>query len=378
MIKPLRFSACLIFGVLAITGAIAQHKGTVAYKDTVVTNFFKRGNGVTAADGGFSTHLPDGRTLWTFGDAFIDNIDPKTGMVPCLFQVNNAAMVQPPNNWRWEDTQTLIGDETPGVPFGRSLFKSPHKGEFYWPVSATLIEDTIYIFCSGVKLTGEGTLGFDYSGRNVLTKMKYPEMIVVGYHQLQEFYGVHYGVGFVQDANDGHTYVYGIKGVKQNNNLHLAKFATANPNGPWQCWTGTGWTDDMSKSAIVKSNVGSTPNLITVRNKIVLVSSEFSMGCDMGKNIYTATAGKVTGPFTNLKSIYTIDDTLNGHYPFFYVPVAHPQYINNSNEILVTYCINGYGTCAPACVDGKMDPNRYRIRGIRVPLDLIDAGIKKK
>ncbi|MEO6151162.1 MAG: DUF5005 domain-containing protein [Mucilaginibacter sp.] len=368
----LKFYGLPLVVLLVITNAFSQSKTTGVYKDSVVTNFFKRGNGITAADGGFSTYLPDGRSLWTFGDSFIDNLDPKTGMVPCLFQVNNAALVQPANDWNWEHTPTLVGEDTPAMP-GRSLFKSPNKGEFYWPVSATLIKDTIYIFCSGIKLT---TTGFDYSGRNALTKMKYPEMKVVGYKALQEFYGVHYGVGFVQDKKAGYTYVYGIKTVPKNNDLHLARFKTNNPNEPWQCWTGSAWTADMSRSVSIKKNVGATPNLIKVRNRIVLVSTEYSFGCDMGKEIYSSTSAKVTGPFSDLKTIYTIDDTLNGHYPFFYVPVAHPQFINNKDEILVTYCINGYGTCAEGCKDGKMDPNRYRLRGIRVPLKLVDAKLK--
>ena len=69
--------------------------------------------------------------------------------------------------------------------------------------------------------------------------------------------------------------------------------------------------------------------------------------------------------------IYTIDDRLQGHSPFFYSAIAHPEYINKKDELLVTYAINGYGTCVPDCRNNRMNPDVYRLKAIRVPCKLL-------
>ena len=113
-----------------------------------------------------------------------------------------------------------------------------------------------------------------------------------------------------------------------------------------------------------------------VRNKYVLVSTEFSVSCDAGTRIYAATSDSVTGPFTDNKVLYTIPDNVLGHTPFFYGPAVHPEYINSRNELLITYDINGYSNCEPNCIDNGFNPDYYRPRGLRVPLSLIDMGFR--
>jgi hypothetical protein len=108
-----------------------------------------------------------------------------------------------------------------------------------------------------------------------------------------------------------------------------------------------------------------------VKGRYLLTSSQFSVGCDQGKEIYMAVSDTPTGPFSPRKKMFTIDDTHQGHYPFFYLPVAHPQFINDKDELLVTYCINGYEPCVPNCNNGRLNPDHYRPRAIRVPLDLV-------
>ncbi len=95
-----------------------------------------------------------------------------------------------------------------------------------------------------------------------------------------------------------------------------------------------------------------------------------SLGCDNGRKIYASVSDSPTGPFSDKKVIYSITDTLNGHYPFFYGPLSHPEYINEKNELLIIYSINGYGDCIPACVDGKSNPEFYRVQALRVPLKI--------
>ena len=366
-----KFSGCLILSVLLFiaSGTYAQRKISVAYKDSAVTEFFRRTSGWVAGDGAFSIPLSDGRTLWTMGDSFIDTYDAKTGRIPCLFQVNNAALLQPGKNWDWMRTKTLIGKG----PGSKSLFKDPADNKYwYWPVSGIQLGDTVYVYYSSLE-RASGGLGFASTGKDMLVKIKFPEMEIAGYSPLQNFNGIGFGIGFIKDGNQKYVHVFGTKfnPDTRQNNVYVARFREENPGAPWECWDGAEWNKDMTLAAIVKSTY-STPQVSKVKDKYLLLSTEFSVGCDQGKEIYAYTSSHATGPFSNGKTIYTIDDTLQRHYPFFYVPVAHPQFINGKDEILITYCINGYGTCVQGCVENKMNPDHYRPRGIRVPLKLID------
>ena len=47
-----------------------------------------------------------------------------------------------------------------------------------------------------------------------------------------------------------------------------------------------------------------------------------------GQIYFMATSSEPFGPFTPLKRIFTIDDVYEGHYAFFYLPVAHPEFID--------------------------------------------------
>ena len=75
--------------------------------------------------------------------------------------------------------------------------------------------------------------------------------------------------------------------------------------------------------------------------------------------------------FANKKVIWTVDDTLEGNVPFFYQANAHPEYDNGKQELLVTYCINGYGDCVQTCVNGRFNPDYYRPKAIRVPYSVM-------
>jgi len=203
-------------------------------------------------------------------------------------------------------------------------------------------------------------------------KMKFPEMKVVNYSALPDFNGITFGLGFIKDERSGYVYGYGQKNIPQTieNNVYVARFPINNPNTLWECWDGAAWSRDMSKAAAI-GQAAVTPHVSKVNNKYLLLSSALSVACDQGKEIFASVSDKITGPFSARKTIYTIDDTLQGHTPFFYTVVAHPQF-NNKKGLLITYCINGYAPCLEACPGGRAQPDYYRPKGIRVPLKMIE------
>lgn len=361
-------AVCLILSVM-IAGC-TQQKSMDVYKDSTVTQFFQRTSGWVAGDGAFSVPLSDGRTFWTMGDSFIDTYDEETGTIPCLFNVNNAGLLQPENNWDWTKTKTLDSKN----PDTKTFFTdTTDNGDWYWPVSGIQLDDTVYVYYSGVE-HASGGLGFAPTGKDVLAKLKFPEMEITGYDELQDFNNINFGVGFVEDKESGYVYIFGhqfLPELKQND-MYVARSPFSNLSSAWEFWDGEDWGKAVTHAVPVKEDAGFTPMMTRVKDKYLLISSEYSVGCDQGKEIYAATSDQPTGPFSEARTIHTIDDTLQGHYPFFYVPVAHPQFVNDEEEILITYNINGYGDCVEGCVENKMDPNHYRPRGVRVPLELID------
>lgn len=339
------------------------------YKDPQVTAFFKRETGWIAGDGAYSFPIDNGKTLWTFGDSFTNDYDPKTGTVPCLFNVRSSAMLQPLNNWDWHKTETILS------PKKSSLFHSDTTANhFNWPAAGFALKDTAYVFCLNMKNVSTG-MGFAFGGNNAFAKIKLPEMQVTGYHILQDFNGIEFGVAFVKNT-DGYIYAYGSKGDGHGKtNVYIARFPSSNPNAKWAFWNGKAWNSDVKSATAIAGNHQAGITVSKIKNKYLMLSAALSIGCDQGKTIYTQVSDKPTGPFTKEKLLYTLDDTVKGHYPFFYLAAAHPELINKKDELLITYCINGYGTCVPACNNGRYNPDFYRPRGIRVPLKLIDPSL---
>lgn len=359
-----------IIGILFYSVSCRSQNNLTVYKDSTAIKFFQRTSGWIASDGALSVPLSDGRVLWLMGDSHIDDYDSTTQTIPWLFQVRNAALLQPKNDWDWHHTKTLIGNG-PGI---KSFFKEILDDDYFiWPGAGFQQEDTVYVYLANLKRTGKGAWDWGPGGHDLWGKIKYPEMDkVVGYSSLPDLGGIAFGMGFVKDSQNGYTYAYGSKLDSAGSaRVYVARFPIDNPNTTWAFWDGKDWNNNVNKINPI-GHVGQGVFVTRIKNKYVLISCELSVGCDQGKKIFSTTSDSPTGPFAPLKTIYTIDDTLQGHYPFFYTVISHPEYINDKNELLITYCINGYEPCLKTFKNGRGNPDYYRPKAIRVPLKLID------
>jgi sialate O-acetylesterase len=347
---------------------VSVHGNGGIYRDPLVTAFFDRDSGWIASDGCISIPLSDGRVLWTMGDSYIGQLDPLTGTTGCLFQVRNSALLQPMNNWAPAATTTLIGHSR-GIP---SLFKNdPNDHQLLWPTGGYQYKDTVYVYNSSQKDT-IGGLGFTHGGKDFLAKLLMPGLQIAGYDPLPDFGGVEFGLGFDADEPGDYVYTWGIQPDYITCRIVAARFPRNNPRAPWAFWNGKAWDTVFAHIAPIAVGASNGSYVAKVKNKYVLVSTEFSVSCDAGTHIYVATSDSLTGPFSANKVLYTIPDKDLGHTPFFYGPVIHPEYINSKNELLITYDINGYSDCEPNCINNGFNPDYYRPRGLRVPLSLID------
>jgi hypothetical protein len=369
--SPRRFLRPGVFAIIVLPiaflaglRAAEPERGSVpAYKDREFTEFFRRTSGWTSGDGALSVPLSDGRVLWLFGDSHIDDYDSKTKTTPCLFQVRNVGLIQDTNNPG--GAETLIG---PG-PGSRTWFKnSTNAGEWFWPVCGFQEGKSVYVYLAALEKTGKGGMwGFKAREHDYLAKLEYPDLSSIAYQPLPDFNGITFGQGFVKDGED--IFAFGIKRHGTASDVFVAKFKAVLPESEWNFWDGQHWTGNVTNVTPVSHGTSTSVHICKVKDLFLLTTTAFSVACDQGKEIYMATSRSPTGPFSPLKTIYKLDDLYEGHYPFFYMAIAHPEFINEKNEILVTYSINGYEPCVSACVKGRAIPDHYRPKAIRVPLD---------
>lgn len=341
---------------------------TVVYKDTTVTNFFRRETGHIASDGGFSIPLSNGKVLWLMGDSHINDYRASDGTMNWLFQVRNAGLLQPANDWKWQNTGTLIGTDA-SVP---SYIKFTPDNKFWvWPSSGFQAGDTVYVYCSNLTVVGSGNFGFGSAGNDMLAKIKFPEMTVVGMQQLQSFNGINFGLSFI-NGNDGYIYVYGNKSDFILSDIFVARFPLNKISAPWTFWDGSTYNADVMQAKSIGQGQSNGVDVGLVNGKYIMVSTEFSVGCNQGNRIYISTSESPTGPFSPNVPVYKITDTTQNDYPFFYAAIIHPEYTNSKGEVLVTYAINGYPGCLPDHdANYRSIPDRYRLRGIRIPWSVI-------
>jgi hypothetical protein len=343
---------------------------TAAYKDTTVTNFFRRTSGQIASDGGYTIPLANGGDLWLMGDSHINDYRASDGTINWLFQVHNAGLLQPANDWVWQHTQTLTGN-TATIPSYIKL--NPSDSYWTWPSAGYQNGDTVYVYCPNLTQVGTGNFGFGSGGNDMLAKIHYPDMTVLGYQQLQNFNGINFGITFL-NKGDGYMYVYGYGTSFIYSNLFLARFPINNVAAPWTFWDGTTFNSDVTKAAVIAQGVSNGVSINYVNGKFIIVSTEFSVGCNEGKRIFLSTSSSPVGPFTTAKPIYTITDTTQNDYPFFYAAIIHPEYTNSKGEVLITYAINGYPGCLPAYnAQYRSNPDWYRLRGVRIPWSVITS-----
>ncbi len=349
-----------------------------SYKDIAFTQaLFERTSGWIAGDGGASIALSDGRTLWTFGDSWIDNYDLATKTVFCLFQVRNASVVTDNNNPT--QAQTLLGKGQV-----RSFFQYPTDNGFnfwLWGGLGYQNKDTVYVFLERFRATGAGgAFGFE-SIKNCFAKVKMPSLSILSYHDLPSYTVEGKPLVFTNGAiknGDGYVYIYASVNLGLASNVYVARFPENNIHATWEYYAGNeSWTKDISKAKMIGNSIAANTQVIKIKDKYVLTTMTPDFGCSkVGAKVYAIVADKPYGFFDYSKKIeiWQVDDLLNGFTPFCYLPFLHPQLTNSKNEILLTYCLNGYPNCVNTCVNNRTSPLHSAPRAVRVPLELL--GIK--
>lgn len=351
-----------------------------SYRDGDVTNFFNRTTGSVAFDQGTSIPLADGRVLWITQDAFYEgSLAPNGNLFGNHFiSYSNSIIIQPSID-DWSPDAPMMTADGRVHNIGNIIPKLSGK-DWSWPGPGIQIGDAVYLHA------GEGSgLGSpdDTQGIYKLTPVSDihwnierdtpPGLTEAGML-------INYVAGMVKAA-DGFVYVFGTSDDPDSfgfgSFLHVARFPENNPHD-WTFWNGTSWEATASAAEGTRVNTAlGTSSVGFVNGKYVHLTMDQGFYCGIPAiNMYISTSSSPTGPFTERKLVYYFTEFYKGYNARVYTPSVHTEAVNGENELLVTYSIN-YGACAENDADvfkeddGNLDPYYYRVKGIRIPYEMI-------
>jgi hypothetical protein len=333
-------------------------------QDTFFTEMFNRDCcGYTGGDGTFSVFLPDGRTVWIFGDTFLGTVYPdntRERTTPVF--IRNSIVVQDGdsvNTLHQGTREHPVSFVVPPLEITGNQRVS-EDSVWFWPCNGFVENNKFKLFLSGMMQADTGMWGFRWTGTWLATyslpEIKEEEIIPIPYSLKNQ---VHYGNAILK-AGD-YMYVYGAKESK----AHAARFTAGDVTGPWEFFTGTGWSYDPAMSVPMSDiDVSEQFSVIKIKNKYVLITQT---GAFLSPEIYSFVSDKPYGIWSQKTLLYITPIPEGNKNLFTYNALAHPQFTEDG-KILISYNMNSL-----LLEDHFKDADIYRPRFIRVPLKLIDT-----
>ena len=317
--------------LIALPGIFIPGKATEP--DTAFNNQFRQEiGGWIAADATYSIHLPDGRTLWLFGDTFIGEVNPDNSIKDGSDFIRNSGVIQD-----GEQLETLYS----GTRNNPSAFiPTPHPDStWYWPEHGVVENDSLRVFVAKFRHDDTGTPGFNFAhAGNDIAVFTYPglEFIYSTPINAHGHNGVLYGNRILADTS--YTYIYGRKSDPEHNipYPHIARASNGNVhNQEWEYYDGNSWSADPATSQRINDfQVSQQYSVSTYRGKYILLTQDIWLSPD----IYSFTSVSPTGPWSGQRKLFTTPETLGDTWT--YNAYAHPQF-NRDGELLVSYNVNG-------------------------------------
>jgi hypothetical protein len=327
--------------------------------DTAFNNQFRREiGGWIAADATFSIVLPDGRTLWLFGDTFIGEVDPGNAILPGASMIRNSGVIQ-----QGTVLQTLFGG-TRDRP--QEFIPTAHPDStWYWPEHGWMEGDTLRIFVARYRHNPEAPAGFQFAyDGNDIACFTYPGLEFIRTVPVRAglLNGVIYGDRVLEDAN--YIYIYGRKEDDPGSNIPYPHSARALKGKvmeqEWEFHTAAGWSTDPTESLRINNfPVSQQYSVSTYRGKYILLTQDIWLS----PRIWSFTSDSPVGPWETRKLVYTTPETTGE--VFTYNAYVHPQF-DQDQEMLVSYNVNGDFWSIFSNVE------IYRPRFIRVPYMNLD------
>lgn len=354
----------LILGIFIFGSLNAQETGKNVRRDTAFNEFFSRDCcGMTGADGTYSVLLPDGRTVWIFGDTFLgtvnkDNTREKRSPV----FIRNSFGIQDGDSLRtlyqvkdgWESSFVIPPDATRGEKFSEDSL-------WYWPGDGFIENGKLKVFMSAFWQAEEGNWGFRWV-RTDLAVFSLPDVKLRKIEHIPFAAGsrIHFGHAVCDDTQH-YTYIYGLGEDKKP---YVARAEKGKVMEPWQFYTGRGWSNDVKKAQPMMDIQGSEQfSVIKLKDKFVYLTQ---IGGFHDNSIVSYTSDTPYADWGNRKNLYNVPVPGDDKDLFAYNALAHPQFINDEGELLVSYNVNSFNL-----EDLFDDATIYRPRFVRIPIEMI-------
>jgi hypothetical protein len=317
---------------------------------------------VTGMDGTYSVELPDGRTVWIFGDSFLGTVNPdstRDRRSPVF--IRNSFAIQDGDSLRtlyqeidgWESSLVIPPDATKGTTFSEDSL-------WYWPGDGFVENSKLKVFMSAFYQAHEGNWGFRWVRTDLaifsLPEIKFEKIVKIPFAKSSK---IHFGHA-VADEDNNHTYIYGLGEDKYP---YVARAPKGAVTDQWEFFTGKGWSTNVADIEPMIKRKGSEQFSVFLLNGKYIYLTQIGGFAD--NSIVSYTSNTPYGEWKNRQVLYKAHVPGNDKDLFAYNAVAHPQFLNK-NGLLVSYNVNSF-----KLEDLFQDATIYRPRFIRVPIKMI-------
>lgn len=333
------------------------------FEDTVFTQrFLPRGEGFTGGDGTYSIELPDGRTVWIFGDTFLGNVTSDNRRIKTTpAYIRNSFVI-------WEGGKLHTYHQGEPEEF-KSMMIPPEIGDpalgydelefWYWPGDAFIENGKLNVFASRFfQLDHSDMWGFQFRGTD-LVEFSLPDLTPLRIDHFDDLDSIHFGHAVFEGGD--YTYIYGLK----NKYPYVARAAKGQARGPWEFFNDGQWVNKAEDASPMHDFSGSEQfSIFEWKGVYVLIMQAGGLS----REIYSFTAEQPYGPWGNKQMIYETPVPENCKECFTYNAVAHPQFTSDD------FVLVSYNTNSMRLQDHYDDALLYRPRFIRVPIEKILRG----
>lgn len=286
--------------------------------------FTRFGNGWTGGDGTLSIGLPDGRTLWLFGDTFLGHVRADSSRPLDSPLIRNCLVIQ--------DAGKLVS-RYGGTTRDPVAFLVPDDPDaWYWPGDGMVSENRLWIFFHRFRQVTPGMWGWGWDG-TVLATLRLPDLVLERVTAVADDHGVAYGAALLE--MDSWVYVFGTEQRGVIKHLHVARARQNDLEGAWDYWTGRGWSAEARASRAILDGVSSQFGVVDLKKGLGLVTMDERQ--PFSDRVVVYFADTPTGPWQGPVEFYQAPEADTAVVA--YNPFVHPQF-STRNGHLISYNIN--------------------------------------
>ncbi len=344
--------AVLSLGLLSCRSPVrSSHLPATAVAPDIHFNalFSSHGPGWTGGDATQSVSLPDGSTLWLFGDSFLGRIRPNGSRSPMSPMVRNCLVLQ-----RGKHLTTLHGGP---VDSPSAFFPAESPSRWYWPGDGVVENRRIRVFLHRFFQQSPGMWGWKWVGTEIAS-LAYPSLDLEAIAPLAYDNGVMYGVALLEATR--YTYVFGTKDQGGGTVAHVARAPRGDLGGSWSFWDGRGWSLHSASSQGILTGVSVQYGVTAWGDDgfaLITMDRRQPFSPDLVLYVSPEPQGPWNGPILRYRAPEADEDVAA------YNPSVHPQF-TEAGRLLLSYNLNHVRSPDALYLDATI----YRPRFLRVEL----------